>query len=92
MKRLLILILFVAATVATQAQTAAKTDGKVDFPLSKYNVVWNSPGKDATGSMPIGNGDLGANVYAVQNGDLYLLLGKTDAFDRSGNVLKTGRV
>ena len=84
----IVLLMFVAMLQTAQAQTG----GKVDFPLSKYNVVWTSPGKDATGSMPVGNGDLGANVYAVLNGDLYLLLGKTDAFDRMGNVLKTGRV
>ena len=87
------ILLFLAAALTTaQAQIGAEIDGKVHFPLSTYHVVWNSPGADATGSMPIGNGDLGANVYAVEKGDLYLLLGKTDAFDRSGNVLKTGRI
>jgi hypothetical protein len=42
--------------------------------------------------MPVGNGDLGANVYITGSGDLYLLLSKTDAFDWQGNVWKTGRV
>jgi len=60
--------------------------------MARYPVVWDSPSHDATGSMPIGNGDLGANVYVVENGDLFLLLGKTDAFDWQGNVCKTGRV
>ena len=31
--------------------------------LGAYNVVWDSPSKDATGSMPIGNGDIGLNVW-----------------------------
>ena len=92
MKKVFILLFLVAATWATQAQNPAQANGSILFPLAKYNVVWNSPSKDAGGSMPIGNGDLGANVYAVQNDALYLLLSKTDAFDRSGNVLKTGRV
>ncbi len=60
--------------------------------MARYNVVWDAPSVDATGSMPVGNGDLGANVYAVTNGDFYLLLGKTDAYDGQGNVCKTGRV
>lgn len=60
--------------------------------VSKYNVIWNSPSKDASGTMPIGNGDLAANVYAIENGDLYLLLSKNDAYNYCGDLLKTGRV
>ena len=39
--------------------------------MSRYNVVWNTPSRDATGVMPLGNGDLAAGVYAIENGDLY---------------------
>ncbi len=60
--------------------------------ISKYNVVWYSPSKDASGTMPIGNGDMAANVYAVENGDLYLLLSKNDAYNYCGDLFKTGRV
>lgn len=60
--------------------------------VSKYNVIWNTPSKDASGTMPIGNGDLAANVYAIENGDLYLLLSKNDAYNYCGDLLKTGRV
>ena len=63
----------------------------IDDPVSKYNVVWYSPSKDASGTMPIGNGDLAANVYAVKNGDLYLLLSKNDAYTYCGDLFKTGR-
>ncbi|MDR1225250.1 MAG: DUF5703 domain-containing protein [Tannerella sp.] len=70
---------------------AQKPDNS-SFDVSRYNVEWDSTGRDATASMPVGNGDLGANVYVVKNGDLFLLLGKTNAFDWNGNVLKTGRV
>ena len=60
--------------------------------MSRYNVVWNSPSKDAAGQMPIGNGDLAAGVYAIENGDLYLLLAKNDAYSYQGDIFKTGRV
>ncbi|MEI8288230.1 MAG: DUF5703 domain-containing protein [Verrucomicrobiota bacterium] len=60
--------------------------------MSRYNVVWNSPSKDATGVMPIGNGDIAAGVYVIENGDLYLLLGKNDAYTYMGDIYKTGRV
>ena len=63
-----------------------------DHQISRYNVVWNAPSKDATGVMPIGNGDLAAGVYAIENGDLYLLLAKNDAYNYLGDIFKTGRV
>lgn len=59
----------------------------------QYNVVWHSPSVDFNGSMPIGNGDIGANVWVEQaSGDLILLLAKTDAWDENGTLLKIGRL
>ena len=60
--------------------------------VTRYNVIWNSPSKDASGVMPIGNGDMGAGVYAIENGDLYLLLSKNDAYTYMGDLFKTGRI
>jgi hypothetical protein len=60
--------------------------------MNRYNVVWNTPSKDATGVMPLGNGDIAAGVYAIENGDLYLLLAKNDAYTYMGDIFKTGRV
>ncbi len=60
--------------------------------ISKYNVVWECPSQDATGQMPLGNGDIAAGVYAIENNDLYLLLAKNDAFTHNGDIFKTGRV
>ncbi len=42
--------------------------------------------------MPLGNGDLGAGVYAIKDGDLFLLLSKSDALNYNGDLFKTGRV
>ncbi|HYW80375.1 MAG TPA: DUF5703 domain-containing protein, partial [Thermoguttaceae bacterium] len=61
-------------------------------PMTRYNVVWDSPSKDASGQMPLGNGDIAAGVYAIEDGDLYLLLAKNDAFTYNGDIFKTGRV
>ncbi len=57
-----------------------------------YNVVWNSPSADETGQMPLGNGDIAAGVYAIENDALYLLLSKNDAFTYNGDIFKTGKV
>ena len=60
--------------------------------VTPYNVVWESPSKDASGQMPLGNGDIAAGVYAIEDGALYLLLAKNDAFNYNGDIFKTGRV
>jgi len=60
--------------------------------MERYNVVWTSPSKDATGVMPLGNGDIATGIYAIEGGDLYLLLAKNDAFNFAGDIYKTGRV
>lgn len=57
-----------------------------------YNVVWNSPGKDARDSMPLGNGDIGINAWAETNGDVCFYISKTDSWDDNGRLLKVGKV
>jgi hypothetical protein len=60
--------------------------------IEPYNVVWERPSQDASGQMPLGNGDMAAGVYAIENDALYLLLSKNDAFTYNGDLFKTGRV
>ena len=60
--------------------------------LEAYNVVWDSPSADCHGSMPIGNGDLAANVWVEPNGDLVFYLSKSDAWSGDQDLLKLGRV
>lgn len=66
--------------------------GQTKQQLKEYNVIWNTPSKDKTGQMPLGNGDIAAGVYAIENDNLYLLLAKNDAFTYSGDIFKTGRI
>ena len=60
--------------------------------ITRDNVVWDTPSRDATGAMPVGNGDIAASVYAIEGDDLYLLLAKNDAYNYLGDLFKTGRV
>ena len=60
--------------------------------LAAYDVTWTTPSRDASGSMPIGNGDLAANVWVEPNGDVLLLVAKGDAWDENGTLCKLGRV
>ena len=61
--------------------------------LDAYDVVWTSPSGDASGSMPIGNGRLGANVWIDgAAGDLCCYLSRTDSFSEASRLLKLGRL
>jgi hypothetical protein len=60
--------------------------------LDSYDVVWESPSEDEHGSMPIGNGDLAANVWVEPSGDLVFYISKSDAWSGNGRLLKLGRV
>ena len=49
--------------------------------VEKYNVVWDSPSESSFGSMPLGNGDIGLNVWVENNGHLLFYIAKVDALD-----------
>jgi alpha-L-fucosidase 2 len=60
--------------------------------LQRCDVTWDTPSKDSLGSMPIGNGDVGLNVWVEEGGDLLFYLAKTDAWSENARLLKLGRV
>jgi len=72
------------AVLADTLQGAAAVD--------RYNVVWDSPSADSSGSMPLGNGDIGLNVWVENHGDLVFYISKTDAWNEHDMLLKLGRV
>jgi len=64
--------------------------------LDKYNVLWDVPGPTSLQSMPIGNGDIGLNVWVKKSGDLIFYIGKTDTWNSdvfgSAGLMKIGAV
>ena len=76
---------------ATAVAAADKGSPALDA-LAAHNVVWDSPSKDAHGSMPLGNGDVGINAWVEENGDLVFYVSKTDAWDENARLCKIGRV
>ena len=60
--------------------------------IAENDVIWTSLGTNENDSMPIGNGDLAANVWTEQNGNLVLLVAKSDAWTETGKLVKLGRV
>lgn len=88
MKRYQVPILL-ACTLAADFSTAMDAPASA---VASQDIAWDSPGADARGSMPIGNGDIGANVRVESNGDLVMLVGKSDSFDEFNRLLKLGRI
>ena len=63
-----------------------------DQNIDDQNVVWNTPSKDSSGSMPLGNGQYGLNVWVEKGGDLLFYVSSTDAWSENARLLKLGRV
>jgi uncharacterized protein DUF5703/concanavalin A-like lectin/glucanase superfamily protein len=59
---------------------------------STYDVIWRTPSLDASGSMPLGNGDIGVNAWMSAEGALIFYLSKTDSWSENGRLLKVGRL
>ena len=62
--------------VSPPAQSQTTSAGA--YPL-RDDVTWTTLGSSDEDSMPVGNGDIAANVWTEQNGDLVLLIAKSDA-------------
>ena len=59
--------------------------------LEQYNIVWDSPSTNATGSMPLAGGNLGLNVW-VEGDDLLFYIGSPDSRIENQKLVKLGRV
>jgi hypothetical protein len=59
--------------------------------LNSYHVVWTSPSKNASESIPCGGGDIGLNVW-VENGEILFYMSRAGAFDENNVFPKFGRV
>ncbi len=77
-------LLGAAAPVAAAAHAPADLD--------RYNVLWTTPSRDASGAMPIGNGEVGLRVWVEQDGDLQFYISRTDAWSEACRLLKLGKI
>ncbi len=93
MKRQIITGMLLTLTAVSQAAPtptpALARDVKL---LEDCNVTWDSPSTNSFGSMPLGNGDIGLNVWSEEGGDLLFYISKADAFDGDHVLRKLGRV
>ncbi len=75
----------ITAAVITPLATSAA-------PVDQFDVIWDSPGTNHHGSMPLGNGDIALNAWMTRDGDLHFYISKTDAWDDNARLLKVGKV
>ena len=61
-------------------------------PVAKYNVSWDSLGNYSADSMPLGNGDIGLNLWTEQNGDVLFYISKTDALLENASPVKLAKI
>ncbi|MDE6692790.1 MAG: hypothetical protein K2K05_05335, partial [Muribaculaceae bacterium] len=55
------------------------------------DVVWDTMSENSSGSMPVGGGDIGLNVWA-EDGDVLFYISRSGAYDEHSTLLKQGRV
>jgi len=83
------------ATLSLHGQDAGSAPD-IKALLDDCNVSWDVPGPTSAQSMPVGNGDIGLNVWVEANGDLSFYIGKTDAWNQDvqgdHGLLKLGGV
>jgi hypothetical protein len=82
----------IASLIGTGSLIATDLPPDILSLLNAYNEVWTSPSTNGSpGSMPIGNGDITANVWVENDGDLMMYLGKSDSWSEGTRLLKIGR-
>ncbi|MGC9942680.1 MAG: DUF5703 domain-containing protein [Verrucomicrobiota bacterium] len=82
-------IVLILLSLTAIAKAASSDDNPF---IAGSDVTWMTLGTNENDSMPIGNGDLAANVWTEQDGDIVLLIAKSDAWSENGQMLKLGRV
>jgi len=86
--------LFGLAVAAAMCSCLVATAGAAETAhrMDACNVVWKTPSKDSSGSMPLGNGSTGLNAWVEESGDLLFYISRTDSWGDNARLLKVGRV
>src|SRR5580693_5183646 len=83
MDKYFFLLLVAALLTMPQPGSAQTRPSQPAEPASRpddYDVSWNTPGPNSAASMPLGNGDIGLNVWVEPEGDVLFYISKTDAW------------
>jgi hypothetical protein len=89
---LVVLSVVLALPMRRQGELVRAVGAQAGHWLEPYNVVWETASKDSSGSMPIGNGDIGLNIWVEEGGNLIFYISKTDSWSENARLLKLGKV
>lgn len=67
------------------------TRGFAQFSAKDYTINWTAESNNAAGSMPVGGGSIGANLW-VEHDEVLLYFSRSGAFDENNAFLKSGRL
>lgn len=60
--------------------------------VTDFNLKFNEPGTDSWSSLPLGNGDITAQVWTNRNGSIQYYLTTSDSRDGMDNPIKVGKI
>ncbi len=60
--------------------------------LGYYEFKWSEYSAGSKGSIPIGNGSIGINLWVESDGNIYFYISSTDAWDENARLVKIGRI
>ena len=86
-KRCSFLTIFTFLTLFTLPALA----GKLDNTHMTTSYTWNTPSVNSAGSMPVGGGGVGLNVWCDSKGTIRFYVSQSGTFDENNTMLKLGR-
>ena len=86
-KRCSFLTLFIFLSLFTLPALA----GKMDNALRTTSYTWSTPSVNSAGSMPVGGGGVGLNVWCDSQGTIRFYVSQSGTFDENNTMLKLGR-
>jgi hypothetical protein len=81
----------IPAIVLVALLLLAGCSGSPDSYPDFYNPIWQTPSRDASGSMPCGGGDIGLNVW-IEDGEILFYIARSGTFDENNTLVKLGRI
>jgi alpha-L-fucosidase 2 len=70
-------------------ETAEADNG---FDVRKYNLEWKTPSVKEDDSMPLGNGDVGLNLWMENQSDIVFYISKVGAYANNSTTMKLGKI
>lgn len=82
------LLLSIVLTMVPVGAAAAESG----FDAGRYNLVWETPSVKQDDSMPLGNGEVGLNMWMENESDLVFYISRVGAYANDSTTMKLGKI